>query len=370
MARALELALAGRGSVEPNPTVGAVIVRDGKIIGEGFHRKFGRPHAEVEAILDAQSRGQDVRGDDIYVTLEPCCHHGKTPPCTEKLIEFGFKRVVAAMRDPDPKVAGKGIAALGRAGIEVVVGVMEERARELLGPYIKTRTLRRPWVICKWAQTLDGRIATHTGHSQWITSPAAREEVHRVRSWCDGICVGVGTVLADDPMLTNRSGQGRRPARLVLDADLQMPVKSRLVQSARETPLLIATTSHDQARMQAMQSAGAEVLCLPAAPFASAGHGRPNGNIDLGALLDELGRRNWTYLLVEGGRSVLGQFLAEGLADELLVFIAPRILGGKSSLGPVDWPDVDLVDKALQLPAPEVRSIGPDTLLRFVLNRY
>lgn len=361
MERALELARTGRGSVEPNPMVGAVIVRDGQVVAEGCHAHFGGPHAEVEAIAQAQARGQGLRGATLYVTLEPCCHQGKTPPCTDAVIRSGFARVVAAMEDPDEKVSGRGLAILRQAGIDVAVGVLEQPARELLGAYIKTRRLGRPWVICKWAQSLDGRIATHTGQSRWITGPQARAQVHRVRSWCDGVCVGIGTVLADDPLLTNRSGSGKQPARVVLDAHLRIPPQSQLVQSARQSPLLIVTTANQGEKMLSLEQAGAQVLRLPASP---------TGGADLPSLLDELGRRGWTYLLVEGGRSVLGQFLSAGLADELMVFVAPRVLGGRLAMGPVDWPEPDRIDQGLKLPPPQVSQLGEDLLLHFVISHY
>ena len=362
MSRALELAVLGRGSVEPNPTVGAVIVRDGKILGEGWHRRFGGPHAEVEALAACRAAGDDPAGATMYVTLEPCCHHGKTPPCTEAVIAAGLARVVSAMEDPDARVSGKGVAALRQAGIAVECGVMEPQARRLLRAYAKLRTQGRPYVICKWAQSLDGKIATHTGHSQWLSGPEARALVHRVRAHCDGVCVGVGTVKTDDPLLSNRSGAGRQPARVVLDESLRMPLDCRLLGSLDVAPVIVATRQDPKGPpAERLRQAGAEILPLPPAPAPGA------QGVDLAALLDELGRRQWTYLLVEGGRSVLGQFISAGLADELMVFVAPKLVGGKESLGPVDWKDIDTIDRALALPAPEVQTVGPDVLLRYLL---
>lgn len=359
MARALALAGRGRGAVEPNPMVGAVIVREGKVIGQGWHQRFGGPHAEIEAINAATAGGADLAGATMYITLEPCCHHGKTPPCTEAILAAGLTRVVAAMKDPDPQVAGKGIEALREAGVEVVVGVLEGQARRMLAAYVKLRTTGTPWVICKWAQSLDGRIATHTGHSRWISGEAARQHAHVLRGQCDAVCVGVGTVGADDPLLTNRSGSGRQPARLVLDGELHIPLSCRLLRTIDVAPVIVAARADaPQAAAEAIAAAGAEVLPLP--PGA--------GGVDLSALLAELGRRQWTHLLVEGGRAVLGQFIAAGLADELMVFVAPRLIGGRKSLGPVDWPDVDTVDQAPKLPPPQVEQIGPDVLLRYVLR--
>ena len=359
MRRALELARRGRGAVEPNPTVGAVVVRDGRVIGEGWHKAFGGPHAEVEAIAAVRSAGHDPAGATMYVTLEPCCHQGKTPPCTDAIIAGGIARVVAAMEDPDPQVAGGGLAALRAAGVEVACGVLEAQARELLAAYVKLRTTGRPWVICKWAQSLDGRIATFTGDSKWISSEQSRGRVHELRGRCDGVCVGVGTVRADDPLLTNRSGSGRQPARVVLDESLEMPLDCKLLAGTDVSPVIVvARQGADAAASEALTGAGAEVLALPAAP----------GGVDLAALLDELGRRRWTCLLVEGGGGVLGSFIGQGLADELLVFVAPRLVGGTRSPGPVDWGDVEAIEQAMALPAPRVEQIGPDVLLRYVLN--
>ena len=359
MARALALAARGRGTVEPNPMVGAVVVRDGRVVGEGWHKFFGGPHAEIEAVAAARAAGEPIAGATIYVTLEPCCHHGKTPPCTRALIHEGVARVVAAMEDPDEQVAGKGLAELRAAGIEIVVGVCEPAARKLLAPYIKLRTRARPWVICKWAQSLDGKIATHTGHSRWISSEASRQRVHELRGQVDGVCVGVGTVLADDPLLTNRGGRGKQPTRVVLDATLRIPPTCRLLGSLDVSPVIVATRADTPpARADALAAAGAEVLMLPVV----------GDGMDLGALMDDLGRRQWTHLLVEGGRGALSSILSAGLADELLVFVAPLLVGGRGSLGPVDWPDVDEIGQATRLPAPEVEAVGEDVLLRYVLT--
>ena len=359
MSLALEQAARGCGCVEPNPMVGAVIVRDGKVIGQGHHERFGGPHAEVEAIASARSAGADPAGATMYVSLEPCCHQGKTPPCTQAIVQAGLARVVAAMADPDPNVSGKGLAALRADGVEVSVGVGSTEARKLLAAYVKLRTTGRPWIICKWAQTLDGRIATYKRHSKWITGQDARRRAHEIRGICDGVCVGVGTVWDDDPMLTNRSGSGRRPARVVLDEALEIPTSCRLLGSVEAAPVIVvAREDASPVIANSLTQAGAEVLSLPSG----------DGGVDLGALLDELGRRQWTRLLVEGGRGVHGSFLRQGLVDELIVFVAPRLLGGFHSLGPVDWDDVGSIEEAMKLPAPEVEQVGPDVLLRYVLN--
>ncbi len=313
MAIALDLAVRGRGEVEPNPMVGAVVVRDGRIIGRGWHRKFGQAHAEINAIADA---GYDVAGADVYVTLEPCSHYGKTPPCADALITAGVKRVFVSVADPDERVAGRGIQKLRDAGIEVVVGVSEQAGRELLKEYLKLRTVHRPWVICKWAQTLDGRIdlGRHSEH-RWISCEASRRDVHILRSFCDGILVGVETVVKDNPMLTNRSGEGRQPVRVVLDGSLRIPDNCKLVKTAREFSTLVVTQGifGDSQKAAALRDAGVEVITLPA----------DAGRINLPSLLDVLGRRDWTRLLVEGGATVHGAFIDSRLADEAQAYIAP-----------------------------------------------
>lgn len=358
MARALELARRGVGWVEPNPPVGAVIVRDGREIARGWHERYGGAHAEVAALAAAREAGADVRGATMYVTLEPCCHVGKTPPCADALIAAGVARVVVAMIDPDERVAGRGVAKLREAGIDVDVGVGEGEARRLLAPYVKLRTARRPWVLCKWAQTADGYLALPAGEGRWISGEASRQRAHELRSYCDGIGVGVGTVLADDPLLTNRSGRGRQPVRLVLDARLRTPAESQLLRTAAaDQPVLIAATRQGVAdhgdRAEALRGAGAELLVLPPSP----------GGVDLPSLLDELGRRQWTRLLVEGGAKVLRQVISSRLADELWVFVAPRRPAGPTA----GLPRLDVAELREQfpLPGPQRETCGCDTLLRF-----
>ncbi len=339
MRHALELAWRGRGFVEPNPMVGAVIVREGRWVGEGFHERFGGPHAEVRALDAARAAGADVRGATMLVTLEPCNHTGKTPPCTEAILRAGLGRVVAAMADPDPQVAGRGLNRLREAGVEVAVGVCEQATRDLLAGYVKLRTQHRPWVLAKWAQTSDGCLAVPG--QRWISGPEARAEVHALRSWCDGIAVGVGTVLADDPLLTNRSGAGRQPIRLVVDSSLRTPPGCAMLESLDVSPVWIATTGEARRgnpdRFDALRRAGAELLALPA---------DPTGKVALPALLDELGRRSWTTLLVEGGAELIRSLLEEHLVDELQVYISPAVggkapslprLGIEQVLTPGDW---------------------------------
>ena len=338
MQLALQLASQGRGCVEPNPMVGAVLVRftdDGPVeLARGWHRRFGGPHAEAECLAAARAGGADPRGAVMYVTLEPCFAFPgkKTPPCSEALISAGLGRVVVAMTDPDHNVAGRGIDALRRAGITVDVGICQAQAAQLLAPYIKLRTQGRPWVTCKWAQTQDGYLALHAGSGgttpRWITGAESRAKVHAVRGLCDGICVGIGTVLADDPLLNNRSRSGKQPLRLVLDAGLNTPPTCQLVQTAKQWPLVIATTPEAIAAKpqaaEALRRSGAELLPLPPASETGA---VDFGGVSLPALLDELGKRQHTHLLVEGGAKVLESFVGNGLADELLVFIGPQTVG-------------------------------------------
>jgi len=316
MRRALELARRGEGRVEPNPMVGAVICGPGgAIVAEGWHNRFGEPHAEAMAIAAA---GEAARGGTLYVTLEPCCHHGKTPPCSEAIIAAGIRRVVVAAGDPFPEVAGGGIAALEAAGISVEVGLLAADAERLTAPFRRLVTSGRPWVIAKWAASLDGRLAAAPGGDRWISSPESRELVHRLRGRMDAILVGIGTALADDPLLTARPEGPRRALRIVLDSRGRLPLESRLVRSARDWPLLVAVGPEAAAdRLLALEAAGCEVW-----------QGLPDDPGErFEKLLAELGRRRLTNLLVEGGAEVFGTLFRRGLVDEAYAFTAPRLLG-------------------------------------------
>lgn len=359
MSIALQCAARGRGSVEPNPMVGAVLVGNGRELARGWHERFGGPHAEIVAMEAARSAGAEIAGATMYVTLEPCCHRGKRPPCTDAIIAAGISRVVIAMEDPDRQVSGGGLAALRAAGIEVCTGVCEAEAGELLGAYIKLRTTGRPWVICKWAQTADGYLALPAGQGGWISGETSRAETHRIRGLCDGICIGIETVLADDPLLTNRSGSGGQPVRVVLDARLRIPMDCRLVRTSQDAPVLVVTTHAARARVSATQSlrdCGVEVLELSGA----------GGWIEPEALLDELGRRSWTYLLVEGGAKVLESFMSLHLADELLVFVSTQEVGLQALL-----PRFDILETAerLNLGRAQETRLGEDRMLRYVIHR-
>ena len=323
MLRALELAERGRGHVEPNPLVGAVIVRDWSLVSEGWHEKFGQAHAEVNALAKA---GEYARKATLYVTLEPCCHHGKTPPCTDALICAGIARVVIALEDPFPQVAGKGAAQLRAAGIQVDVGVCADQARRQNAPYLKLLGTGRPYVHAKWAMSLDGKIATKTGDSQWISNETSRRIVHELRGRMDGILVGIGTALADDPLLTARPPGPRVATRVIVDTAAKISPTSQLVCTAKEVPTLIATTSTDAAVIGPLTAGGCEVLTL-----APDYEGKP----DLQLLLDELGRRRWTNLLVEGGAAVFGKLFDRNAVDEVHLFVAPKLIGRIFDKSPV-----------------------------------
>jgi diaminohydroxyphosphoribosylaminopyrimidine deaminase / 5-amino-6-(5-phosphoribosylamino)uracil reductase len=348
MRRALELAERGRGWVEPNPLVGAVVVRGGQVIGEGWHQRYGEAHAEVNALALA---GEAARGATLYVTLEPCCHHGKTPPCTDAVLHAGIQRVVAAMEDPFPHVRGQGAALLRSAGVAVEVGLCQTEARRLNAPYLKLLAAGKPYVHAKWAMTLDGKIATHTGDSRWISNERSRERAHQLRGRVDAILVGIGTVLTDDPHLTARPPGPRIPTRVVLDSRCRIPLDCQLVRTASEAPTLIATTAAAAPnRCAELEARGCEVFRLDAA----------EDKTDLDALLREMGRRRWTNILVEGGSGVLGTFLDAGAIDEVHVFLAPCLAGGASALSPIGGNGMDTIREALRLTLIGVEVIDGD----------
>jgi diaminohydroxyphosphoribosylaminopyrimidine deaminase / 5-amino-6-(5-phosphoribosylamino)uracil reductase len=324
MARAIELAARGEGWVEPNPMVGCVIVRDEVRIAEGWHRQFGGPHAEVEAFGHAT---QDVAGATVYVTLEPCCHHGKTPPCTEAIIQAKPARVVVAQTDPFPAVAGNGIRELRRAGIAVEIGLLEDQARHLNAPYRMLVQHHRPWLIAKWAMTLDGRIASRTGHSRWISNAASRQRVHALRGRVDAIMIGCQTALLDNPRLIAAPPGPRLATRIVLDSSASLPPDSCLVSTSRDAPVLVVVGPEaDPRRVDRLEQAGCEVFRSPDADH----------DLRLRGLLGELGRRGMTNVLVEGGGQLLGSLFDLHWIDEVHVFIAPKIVGGREARSPID----------------------------------
>ncbi len=351
MHRALDLAEQGRGWVEPNPLVGAVIVRDNQLVGAGWHERYGKAHAEVNALAAA---GTAARGATLYVTLEPCCHQGKTPPCTDAILRAGIKRVVAAMRDPFPQVAGEGIALLQACGVDVAVGLGEAEASCLNAPYLKLLKTGQPYVHAKWAMSLDGKIATGAGDSKWISGEASRRWVHVLRGRMDAVVIGRGTALADNPLLTARGPGPRTPSRIVLCRSGLLPFTSQLVKTAAETPLLIVTSGpHDGSQADKLRSQGCEVLSLPASTHESL----------VPLLLDELGRRRFTNILVEGGSAVLGSFRDVGAMDEVHVFIAPRLVGGAKALTPIGGHGVDKIAEALLLSDWKIEEMEGDFLV-------
>jgi diaminohydroxyphosphoribosylaminopyrimidine deaminase / 5-amino-6-(5-phosphoribosylamino)uracil reductase len=352
MRRALELAALGRGGVEPNPLVGCVIAQGAEIIGEGWHRRFGGPHAEIEALTIAGTRAS---GGTLYVTLEPCCHHGKTPPCTQAVISAGLGRVVVAQVDPYPAVAGGGLTELSAAGLQVEVGLLEAEARRLNAPYLKLLAAGRPWVMAKWAMTLDGKLATRAGDSRWISGEASRRVVHELRGRVDAILVGRGTIQADDPLLTARPPGLRTATRVVLDTHATLTSESQLVSTARDAPVLVAVGPHapefDRARLKA---AGCEVFVCRAGDAAAR----------LVALLDELGRRRMTNVLVEGGAKLLGSLFDQRQIDEVHVFVAPRLVGGGEAPTPMAGMGVERMAQAWRLESPVWRQLEDDMYLQ------
>jgi diaminohydroxyphosphoribosylaminopyrimidine deaminase / 5-amino-6-(5-phosphoribosylamino)uracil reductase len=354
MQYALALAARGLGSVEPNPPVGAVIVDDDlQLLGEGWHQRYGGPHAEVFALEQA---GNAARGATLFVTLEPCCHFGKTPPCSRAVIAAGLKRVVIAMRDPHALVDGDGIAELQAAGIDVEVGLLESQARWLTAPFVQLVTSGRPWVHAKWAMTLDGKIASRTGHSQWISNEASRKVVHELRGRMDAIVVGIGTVLADDPQLTARPPGPRTAMRIVIDAQARLPLASRLVQTARQIPVLcVAGNSAPPAQIAALQEKGVEVWTTVT---------DADGRIPPEAWLNELGRRRMTHVLVEGGGQLLGGLFDADAIDEWHIFIAPKFVGGQAATSPLAGHGLDRIPETSQLIGTTIDVIDSDLLIR------
>ncbi|HWP96220.1 MAG TPA: bifunctional diaminohydroxyphosphoribosylaminopyrimidine deaminase/5-amino-6-(5-phosphoribosylamino)uracil reductase RibD [Syntrophomonadaceae bacterium] len=349
---ALELASRARGRTSPNPIVGAVIVKDQDIIGRGYHKRAGMPHAEVEALREA---GHLAQGATLYVSLEPCCHQGRTPPCTRAVIEAGIKRVVIATLDPNPLVAGKGMTTLQQAGITSEVGLLQDEAKRLNEFFFKYIQEQRPFVTLKVAMTLDGRIASHKGDSRWITSPVAREYVHHLRNAYDAIMVGIGTVLADDPQLNTRLDMEDRrdPVRVIIDGELDLPLKSRIAQSSHQQPsLLFCNKVKRDSQAQALQELGVEIIEL----------GGEGSMVPLEPVLHELGRRGFCSLLLEGGAELNASMLGRRLVDKVHWMVAPKIIGGRTAPGPVGGPGLDLMEQALELKDVEYERLGPDVL--------
>ncbi len=318
MQKALELAQNGYGMVEPNPMVGCVIVKHGEVIGTGWHERYGHAHAEVQALADCREKGAEPEGAEMFVTLEPCCHTGKTGPCTEAIIKAGINRVWAAVEDPSNHGAGKGFSRLSDAGVEVKAGLCEKQARYLNRAFFKWTKTKRPWVVLKWAQSSDGFLSSL--RNRWISCNASREDVHRLRRSCQGILVGIRTVIADDPLLTPRPSDGKKPTRIVLDSRLTLPLDCKLINTADSPTLVVVTLNAmiaEQLKAEAIFEAGMDILAVA----------QSSGKCDLNIVIEELGKREMSKLLVEGGAEVIESFIAGGHADEVRVYVSPQELG-------------------------------------------
>ena len=359
MSRALEYAARGQGRVEPNPMVGCVMVEDDDMLSCGYHRYFGGPHAEVEALEHCDPNR--VSKSTLYVTLEPCSHFGKTPPCVDLILQRSPKRVVVAMQDPFPAVAGSGIQKLRDHSIEVDVGVMEQQAKELNNPYLKLLQAKMPWVLAKWAMTLDGAIATYGQDSKWISNEQSRGVVHQLRSGMDAVIIGIGTAIADDPLLTARLTSGSSPARIatrvIMDRSCRLSPDSKLVQSIQAGPVLIvASDQADQARVLELRAAGCEVLLIPTRELPCS----------LQYTLLELGKRRYTNVLLEGGGTLLGHAFDQDLIDQVHCFIAPKIVGGISAIRPIAGCGKSLMSEARQLLKMTVECLGDNVHIQGV----
>ena len=347
---AIELAERGTGFVNPNPLVGAVIVKNGKIIGKGWHRKYGELHAERNAFADCT---EDCTGADMYVTLEPCCHHGKTPPCTDIIIEKKIKRVFTGSSDPNPKVAGNGIRILREHGIEVTEGVLKEQCDSLNDIFFHYITTGTPFVTMKYAMTIDGKTACHTGLSKWITGETSRQHVHYERLRHSGIMVGVGTVIADNPMLNCRLDNGRNPVRIVCDTNLRTPLECNIVRTAKEIPTIIATCSDDTEKINLYEKSGCRIMRV-----------KKSGNhVDLNNLMEKIGTEKIDSVLLEGGGELNYSALEAGIVNKIQAYVAPKIFGGKTAQTAVSGAGVDTPDEACIIKRTAIKRIGEDFLI-------
>ncbi len=357
MQMALNLAKRGIGSVEPNPAVGAIITKANQVVGKGWHKEFGGPHAEINALEDCKTLGVKPRGATMYVTLEPCCHKGKTGPCTEAIIEAGLAKVVVATKDPSEHTNGKSIEQLRKAGIDVEVGICEKEAKLLNAPFMKFASTGKCWVVLKWAQTIDGKVADSDNGDKrkWISNEASRRDVHKLRRRSQAILVGINTVIADNPLLTARPSKGRKATRIVLDSFLRISLECKLLMTAKDSPVLIVTSQSSAKEnpwvAQQVVSMGAELLTYP----------DTRGQSNLFFLLEELSKRGVSQLLVEGGPTVLTSFLREDLADEVHVYITPKILGSHGSVS-IDEPFAGLT-QAVGLHNVSIKPFGDDVRL-------
>lgn len=351
MKLALELAKKGEGRVNPNPLVGAVIVKDNKIIGEGYHEYYGGPHAEINAFSSAK---ENVEGSTMYVTLEPCCHYGKTPPCVNAIIKNNIKKVIVGMLDPNPKVAGKGVKILREHGIEVITGVLEEECKNLNEIFIKYITAKLPFIIMKYAMTLDGKIAAFTGDSKWITGETARKEVHRLRHKVSGIMIGIGTVLQDNPSLTCRIEGGKSPKRIIVDSNLRIPLNSNVLTIKDEALTIIATTKKaSEEKIQLLKDNGAEVIIVE----------DTDGRVNLQALVKKLGEMAIDSILLEGGSTLNYSAIEQGIVDKVQAYIAPKLIGGENAKTPIGGEGKALMSESINLRNITFKTFDEDILI-------
>ena len=358
MRQALTIAQYAVGRTSPNPLVGAVIVADGRVVGQGWHRQAGTPHAEINALAQA---GELAQGATMYVTLEPCSHYGRTPPCADALIAANIKKVVIAMNDPNPLVAGRGIKKLRDAGIEVIENVLTAEAAAINEIFIKYISTQMPFVALKSAMSIDGKIAAHTGHSQWITGPQSRERVQKLRDCYDAILVGIGTVLADNPRLTTRLPEiGKNPIRIIIDSMARTPLTAHVVTDGLAPTIIAVTGAAPQERIKALQACGVEVLVI----------NDKQGSVDLRSLFKTLAGRSIASILIEGGAGINASVLTENLVDKIYWFIAPKIIGGQGALGPVGGQGVADVNDAYFFEDMNIEPIGQDILISaYMRNR-
>ena len=354
MRYALNLAEQSRGRTSPNPLVGAVIVKGGRIIGEGWHKKYGGNHAEINAFEDAARAGHDVQGAEMYVTLEPCSHYGKTPPCARAIIEKKVKKVYIGMEDPNPLVAGQGIRMMEEAGIQVEAGILKQECSKINEIFLKYITEKRPFVVMKTAMTLDGKIAARTGDSKWVSGEESRSLVQEMRNSLTGIMVGIGTVLADDPRLTCRKEGGRDPVRIIVDSHLKIPLSAKVLQD--DNYILAATSDCDTEKKKRL---GDRVLLTKSR----------DGQVDLDDLMMQLGKRGIDSILLEGGGRLNESALKAGIVDRVIFFIAPKIIGGKDAPTPVEGEGLARMDEAISLDNVQFEKIGEDLMIQAIPKR-
>ena len=355
MKRALRLAEKGRGRTSPNPMVGAVIVKNGKLVGEGYHVRAGTDHAEIVALKQA---GEQARGATLYLNLEPCTHYGRTPPCAPAVIEAKVKRAVIGMEDPNPSVRGRGLESLKRAGLNVEVGILEKECRRLNEAFCKYIMKKEPFVILKVASTLDGKIATREGDSKWISGETSRHFVHRMRDQVEGVVVGIGTVLKDDPQLTARIKKGRDPYRIILDSQLRIPEEAKVIGNSPWKTIVATTELGGRDKIERLEKKGVRVLTIPS----------KRGRVDLRICLSKLGEMEMMSLLVEGGSQVNGSFLDEGLIDKILFFLSPKLIGDREALGIFGGSGKATLKEAIPLNELKVRRMGEDILIEGYVN--